>query len=45
MGRTPEIKEMTFYDGSGRAKKVKFETFTWEKLDKVQEVRKAFNLK
>jgi S-adenosylmethionine synthetase len=45
MGRTPEVKEMTFYDGSGRAKKVKFETFTWEKLDKVQEVRKAFNLK
>jgi len=45
MGRTPEVKEMTFYDGSGRAKTVKFETFTWEKLDKVQEVRKAFNLK
>jgi len=45
MGRTPEIKEVTFYDGSGKAKKVKFETFTWEKLDKVQDVRKAFNLK
>jgi len=45
MGRTPEVKEMTFYDGSGKSKKVKFETFTWEKLDKVQEVRKAFNLK
>jgi S-adenosylmethionine synthetase len=45
MGRTPEIKESTFYDGSGRARKVKFETFTWEKLDKVQDVRKAFKLK
>jgi S-adenosylmethionine synthetase len=45
MGRTPEVKEVTFYDGSGKSKKVKFETFTWEKLDKVQEVRKAFNLK
>ncbi len=45
MGRTPEVKEMTFFDGSGRAKKVKFETFTWEKLDKVQDVRKAFNLR
>src|SRR6187455_2857210 len=41
MGRTPEIKEVTFYDGSGRSKKVKFETFTWEKLDKVQDVKKA----
>jgi len=45
MGRTPEIKEVTFYDGSGRSKKVKFETFTWEKLDKVQDVKKAFKLK
>ena len=45
MGRTPEVKEMTFYDGSGKAKKVKFETFTWEKLDMVSAVRKAFSLK
>ncbi|HJW27940.1 MAG TPA: methionine adenosyltransferase, partial [Saprospiraceae bacterium] len=45
MGRTPELKEVTFYDGSGRAKKVKFETFTWEKLDMVKDVQKAFNLR
>ena len=45
MGRTPEVKEMTFYDGSGKAKKVKFETFTWEKLDMVSAVKKAFRLK
>jgi S-adenosylmethionine synthetase len=44
MGRTPELKEMTFYDGSGKAKTVKFETFTWEKLDMVKDVKKAFNL-
>lgn len=44
MGRTPEIKEVTFYDGSGKAKTVKFETFTWEKLDMVKDVKKAFNL-
>lgn len=45
MGRTPEKKEVTFVDGSGKEKKVRFETFTWEKLDKVNEIRKAFNLK
>lgn len=45
MGRTPEKKERTFVDGSGKSKTIKFETFTWEKLDKVKEVKKAFNLK
>jgi S-adenosylmethionine synthetase len=45
MGRTPEIKEVTFVDGSGRTKTMKVETFTWEKLDKVAELKKAFNLR
>jgi S-adenosylmethionine synthetase len=45
MGRVPEKKEVTFVDGSGKEKKVKIETFTWEKLDKVNEIKKAFNLK
>ena len=45
MGRIPEKKERTFVDGSGKSKTIKFETFTWEKLDKVKEVKKAFNLK
>jgi S-adenosylmethionine synthetase len=45
MGRTPEKKVVTFVDGSGKEKTIKFETFTWEKLDKVSEIRKAFNLK
>ncbi len=45
MGRVPEKKERTFVDGSGKSKTIKFETFTWEKLDKVKEVKKAFNLK
>ncbi len=45
MGRIPEKKERTFVDGSGKTKTIKFETFTWEKLDKVKEVKKAFNLK
>ncbi len=45
MGRTPEKKVVAFTDGGGREKKIKIETFTWEKLDKVNEIRKAFNLK
>jgi S-adenosylmethionine synthetase len=36
MGRTPGIKEV---DGK------KYETFTWEKLDYVEKVKKAFNIK
>lgn len=45
MGRVPEKKTVEFKDGSGKIKKLKVETFTWEKLDKVQEVKRAFNLK
>lgn len=44
MGRIPEIKEVTFKDGSGRVKTMTVETFTWEKLDHVDKVRKAFSL-
>jgi S-adenosylmethionine synthetase len=44
MGRTPEKKQVTFYDGSGNEKSIKIETFTWEKLDYVSKVKKAFNL-
>ena len=45
MGRVPEKKTVEFKDGSGRIKKMKVETFTWEKLDKVNDVKKAFNIK
>lgn len=44
MGRTPEIKTVSFKDGSGNSKKIKVETFTWEKLDYVNQIRKAFQL-
>ena len=37
MGRVPEKKEKIFTDGSGKQKKIKIETFTWEKLDKVKD--------
>ncbi len=45
MGRTPEKKEVTFTNGSGKVKKMKVETFTWEKLDYVSKVKKAFKIK
>jgi S-adenosylmethionine synthetase len=44
MGRVPEKKTVEFRDGSGKIKRIKVETFTWEKLDKVRDVRKAFRL-
>jgi len=44
MGRTPEKKTVSFTDGSGKVKTIKVETFTWEKLDFVSKVKKAFNL-
>ena len=43
MGRTPQTKELTFKVGND-FKKVKVETFTWEKLDYIDQVKTAFNL-
>ena len=45
MGRTPRKKKVTFVDGSGREKKMEVETFTWEKLDMVDKIKKRFGLK
>ena len=44
MGRTPEKKEVSLTDGSGNTITKEVETFTWEKLDYVDEVKKAFGL-
>jgi len=44
MGRQSEKVSRTFKDGSGTEKTISFETFTWEKLDFVDEVKVAFNL-
>ncbi len=44
MGRTPEVKTVSFVDGSGTKKDMEVETFTWEKLDMVDQVKAAFNL-
>ncbi len=44
MGRKPEKKTLSFTDGSGNTKILSVETFTWEKLDYVNKLKKAFNL-
>ncbi|MDE0470571.1 MAG: methionine adenosyltransferase [Ekhidna sp.] len=44
MGRTPEIKEVVFYGNGGEEIKKVVETFTWEKLDYVEQVKKSFGL-
>ncbi|MEP0366598.1 MAG: methionine adenosyltransferase [Cyclobacteriaceae bacterium] len=44
MGRTSEVKTVSFTDGSGETISMKIETFTWEKLDFVEKVKAAFNI-
>ena len=43
MGRKPEIKTLTF-EGGGQKVTKEVETFTWEKLDYVDQVKTAFGL-
>jgi S-adenosylmethionine synthetase len=45
MGRVNEVKEVVFYDHNKKPKTIKVELFTWEKLDYVAKVKKAFGLK
>jgi len=44
MGRDSEIKMVTLTNGSGEVKTMELETFTWEKLDHVDQVKAAFGL-
>lgn len=44
MGREPQKKTVSFVDGSGKEIHVDVQTFPWELLNKVDEVKKAFNL-
>jgi S-adenosylmethionine synthetase len=45
MGRKPEIVEKTFTSPNGKSVKKKVELFTWEKLDYVGKIKKAFSSK
>ncbi|MEL6123010.1 MAG: methionine adenosyltransferase domain-containing protein, partial [Bacteroidota bacterium] len=42
MGRQSETKTVSFTDGSGNIKTMEVETFTWEKLDYVEQIKGAF---
>jgi len=44
MGRSPETITKTFKAPGGEEKKLTVETFTWEKLDYVDQIKSAFNL-
>jgi S-adenosylmethionine synthetase len=45
MGRNNEMKTKVFNEGKDNEKKVTVELFTWEKLDYVDKIRKAFKIK
>ena len=44
MGRTPEKKKVSFTNGGGKTITKSVETFTWEKLDFVNKIKKAFKI-
>jgi S-adenosylmethionine synthetase len=45
MGRLPQVVEKTFTSPDGKSVTRKVELFTWEKLDYVNKVKKAFGIK
>jgi S-adenosylmethionine synthetase len=45
MGRKPQIVEKSFVSPEGKVVKKKVELFTWEKLDYVNKIKKAFGIK
>ncbi|HEV7333549.1 MAG TPA: methionine adenosyltransferase [Flavisolibacter sp.] len=45
MGRKPEVVTKEFFSPDGKTIKKKVELFTWEKLDYVSKVKKAFGIK
>ncbi len=44
MGRTPEVKTVSFTSPSGETVSQEVETFTWEKLDYIDTIKEAFNI-
>ena len=44
MGRTPEVKTVTFSNPMGETVSQEVETFTWEKLDYVDKIKNKFNI-
>ena len=44
MGRTPEVKTVTFTNPMGESVSHEIETFTWEKLDYIDTIKNKFNI-
>ncbi len=44
MGRTPEVVTKTFINGNGQPFEQQVELFTWEKLDRVNDIKQAFHI-
>ena len=44
VGRTNEVVEKTFLDSDGNEYTRKVELFTWEKLDRLEQVKSAFKI-
>ena len=44
MGRTPEVKTVSFSNPMGETVSLEVETFTWEKLDYVDKIKAVFKL-
>lgn len=44
MGRKPQVVTKTFKSPDGKDKVVEVELFTWEKLNRVEDIQKAFGL-
>lgn len=44
MGRKPQVVTKTFTRPGGETKEIEVELFTWEKLDRVEDIKAKFNL-
>jgi S-adenosylmethionine synthetase len=44
MGRKNEVVTKTYQSANGETKTVQVELFTWEKLDRIQDIKKAFGV-
>ena len=44
MGRQPEVVKKTFTSRYHEMKTMDVELFTWEKLDRVEDIKRAFGL-
>ncbi len=44
VGRTPQVVEKTFVDGNGKSFTKKVKLFSWEELDRVNDIKKSFGI-